>query len=291
MPTSLKLACPSHWLGLAVSARTEPRFTRDADLAVAVANDAEAEALIHRLRARDYGIEAVVEQEAVGRLATVRLICSNTLLAPVIDLLFASSGIEPEVVAEAEVFELLPKVHIRVATMAHLIAMKVLSRNDVTCPQDVGDLRALLRVASHADVTRARGTHAHYRPWIPPRTRSRGGDEQTRTSRAGSPLRTSRGHASPRLRWGDDAARRPRIAALPRAHHGGSRFARRRRCGECRSWLGDSQGVVHRTWDKPSQSPHDFRPDNGPHPTRESGAGQSVDCDHLSGWGGKQAAI
>ena len=142
--------------GLAVSARTEPRFTRDADLAVAVASDAEAEALIHHLRARDYGIEAVVEQEAVGRLATVRLTCSNTLQAPVIDLLFASSGIEPEVVAEAEVFELLPKLPIRVATTAHLIALKILSRNDVTRPQDVGDLRALLRVASHGDVTHAR---------------------------------------------------------------------------------------------------------------------------------------
>jgi hypothetical protein len=33
--------------GLAVSIRTEPRFTRDADLAVALANDAEVEALIH----------------------------------------------------------------------------------------------------------------------------------------------------------------------------------------------------------------------------------------------------
>ena len=39
--------------GLAVSVRTEPRFTRDADLAVALATDAEAEALIHGLRARD----------------------------------------------------------------------------------------------------------------------------------------------------------------------------------------------------------------------------------------------
>jgi len=75
--------------GLAVSARTEPRFTRDADLAVALAGDAEAEALIHRLRARDYGIEAVVEQEAAGRLATVRLTRSSMLQAPVIDLLFA----------------------------------------------------------------------------------------------------------------------------------------------------------------------------------------------------------
>jgi hypothetical protein len=86
--------------GLAVSARTEPRFTRDADLAVALASHAEAEALIHGLRARDYRIEAAVEQEAVGRLATVRLTRSSTLQAPVIDLLFASSGIEREIVVE-----------------------------------------------------------------------------------------------------------------------------------------------------------------------------------------------
>jgi hypothetical protein len=47
--------------GLAVSVRTEPRFTRDADLAVALASDAAAEALIHNLRTHGYGIEAVVE--------------------------------------------------------------------------------------------------------------------------------------------------------------------------------------------------------------------------------------
>lgn len=36
------------------------------------------------------------------RLATVRLTRSTTPHAPVVDLLFASSGIEREVVAEAE---------------------------------------------------------------------------------------------------------------------------------------------------------------------------------------------
>ena len=45
---------------------------------MALTSDAEAEALIHSLHARDYGIEAVVEQEAVGRLATVRLTRSLT---------------------------------------------------------------------------------------------------------------------------------------------------------------------------------------------------------------------
>jgi hypothetical protein len=93
--------------GLAVSVRTEPRFTRDADFAVAVASDGEAEALIRRLRARGYEVAAVVEQEAVERLATVRLTVVDDVEGPVIDLLFASSGIEREVVAAAESLELL----------------------------------------------------------------------------------------------------------------------------------------------------------------------------------------
>lgn len=142
--------------GLAVSARTEPRFTRDADLAVALASDAEAEALVHRLRARDYGIDALVEQQAVGRLAAVRLTRSHVPEAPVVDLLFASSGIEPEVVAEAEPIELLSKLRMGVAKTGHLIALKVLSRDDVTRPQDLVDLRALLRVATPAELVRAR---------------------------------------------------------------------------------------------------------------------------------------
>ncbi len=38
--------------GLAVSARTIPRFTKDLDFAVAVASDGEAEDVVHRLRSR-----------------------------------------------------------------------------------------------------------------------------------------------------------------------------------------------------------------------------------------------
>ena len=50
-----RTGCPFALVGgLAVSARTEPRFTRDVDLAVAVASDTEAEALIHRLRTAGY---------------------------------------------------------------------------------------------------------------------------------------------------------------------------------------------------------------------------------------------
>jgi hypothetical protein len=144
--------------GLAVSARTEPRFTRDVDLAVALGSDAEAEALIHQLGAHDYRIAAIVEQDAVNRLATVRLTRSGEPQGPVIDLLFASSGIEPEVVAEAEPIELLPNLTMGVARTGHLIALKVLSRDDARRPQDLVDLRALLRVASPEDLVRARSS-------------------------------------------------------------------------------------------------------------------------------------
>ena len=36
--------------GLAISVRSVPRFTKDLDFAVAVANDSEAEDVVHRLR-------------------------------------------------------------------------------------------------------------------------------------------------------------------------------------------------------------------------------------------------
>jgi predicted nucleotidyltransferase len=142
--------------GLAVSVRTEPRFTRDADFAVAVSGDAEAEALIQRLRAIGYEVTALVEQDAVGRLATVRLAIAGDVEGPVMDLLFASSGIEQEVVAEAESIELLPGLPVNVARIEHLIALKVLSRDDEQRPQDLVDLRALIRTATDAEVARAR---------------------------------------------------------------------------------------------------------------------------------------
>ncbi len=142
--------------GLAVSVRTEPRFTRDADLAVAVASDAKAEALITTLRTLSYRIDAVGEQEAVGRLATVRLARATESGAPIIDLLFASSGIEAEIVGQAEPIELLPNLTMGVARTGHLIALKILSRDDVGRPQDIVDLRALLRVAPPTELVRAR---------------------------------------------------------------------------------------------------------------------------------------
>lgn len=58
--------------GFAVSARAEPRFTGDVDIAVAVVDDNAAESLLRRLLDRRYRLLASVAQDAVGRLTTAR---------------------------------------------------------------------------------------------------------------------------------------------------------------------------------------------------------------------------
>jgi len=143
--------------GLAVSARAEPRFTRDLDVAVAIENDAEAESLVQRLSASGYNVVATVEQEATARLATVRLVPPGESAGGVIvDLLFASSGVEVEIVRDAEPLEILEGLEVKVATVGYLIATKVLSRDDRQRPQDHADLLALLKNKSKADIDIAR---------------------------------------------------------------------------------------------------------------------------------------
>jgi predicted nucleotidyltransferase len=143
--------------GFAVSARAEPRFTRDVDIAVAVANDESAEMLVRSLLPDGYTVLASIEQDATSRLATVRLARSITEDEEiVVDLLFASSGIEPEIAASAEVLEILPGLSVPVATTAHLIALKILARNDDSRPQDLMDLRALRAAAVPDDIADAR---------------------------------------------------------------------------------------------------------------------------------------
>ncbi len=143
--------------GLAVSARSEPRFTRDADLAVMVTDDRDAERLALSLQNRGYCVVSAVEQEATGRLATVRLAPpGETERGVVVDLLFASSGIEPEIVPAAEPLEILPGLRVPVAQLGHLLALKVLARDDRTRPQDRSDINALLSNADATAVTLAR---------------------------------------------------------------------------------------------------------------------------------------
>lgn len=140
--------------GLAVSVRVEPRFTRDIDLVVAVADDPDAETLTGDLQAAGYGLQLSLEQQALGRLATVRLLPPGEHSGGiVIDLLFASSGIERDICAAADEIPV-GNVLIPVATTGHLLAMKLLSRA-AHRPQDEIDLQALFRILTPVERARA----------------------------------------------------------------------------------------------------------------------------------------
>ncbi|MBX3184972.1 MAG: nucleotidyl transferase AbiEii/AbiGii toxin family protein [Polyangiaceae bacterium] len=111
--------------GLAVSVRAEVRFTRDVDIAVLVSSDADAEMLVRDLPG--YRPIAVVEHDALHRLSTVRLESPEGV---VVDLLFASTGLEQEIVSRAEPMELPHVGTLRVARGEELLAMKILSMRE-----------------------------------------------------------------------------------------------------------------------------------------------------------------
>ena len=137
--------------------RAEPRFTKDVDVAVAVADDEEAESIVNRLQVRGYALASLVEQDYVHRLATARLVRPRAgTSSAFIDLLFANAGIEDEIVRRADRLEVLPDVFMPVASIGHLIALKVLAGRH----QDLTDLGYLIYGASDADLSEARAAVA-----------------------------------------------------------------------------------------------------------------------------------
>lgn len=137
--------------GLAVSARTEPRFTRDVDLVVVANDDQESSSIIATL-VPPFRVLEILEHERLGRLAAVRLgTVAEGDSGPVLDLLFASSGIEAEIAMAATMLELFPGVDVPIARTGHLIALKLLSR-DLQRPQDEGDLQRLVATANDGEI-------------------------------------------------------------------------------------------------------------------------------------------
>lgn len=145
--------------GMAVSVRARPRTTEDIDVAIAVPGDREAEKVALSFRGLGYSYlpEHALEQTEVGRLATVRLAFpGGEERGVVLDLLFASSGIEPEIVAAAGAEEVLPGIVIPVAQTGHLVALKVLAGREL----DGRDARWLWKVADDGERQRARDSLA-----------------------------------------------------------------------------------------------------------------------------------
>jgi hypothetical protein len=131
--------------GLAVSVRAEVRFTRDVDLVVHVADDADAEALVYELRLLGYSAVASVEHDTRHRLATVRLMSPQGVK---VDLLFASSGIEQEIVDRATEVDIGEPGAVPVANAEELLAMKILSMSDTRLQDRIDAQRLLLLVSS-----------------------------------------------------------------------------------------------------------------------------------------------
>jgi hypothetical protein len=135
--------------GLAVSVRAEVRFTRDVDIVVLVADDAEAESLTYHLRSAGYSAVASVEHQTQRRLSTVRLMSPSGVK---VDLLFASTGIEAEIVARATPIDFGSAGRVPVASAEELLAMKVLSMTD-TRLQDRIDAQHLLQFTPQLDLS------------------------------------------------------------------------------------------------------------------------------------------
>ncbi len=137
--------------GLAVSFRTIERFTKDIDLVIAAENDQEAENYVRELSSHGFQVQTLLEHTKHGRIATVRMI-KAPLGSVFVDLLFASSGIEQEIVNGAEPIDVFDNLPIPVASLSGLLALKVLSVDPISRPQDVIDIKNLLSEANLEDI-------------------------------------------------------------------------------------------------------------------------------------------
>lgn len=141
--------------GIAVSFRSVVRTTNDLDLAVIVNDDAEAESIVRTLIRLGYRAELLLESDVSGRLATIRMISTGEREV-FIDLLFASTGIECEVVENSNPIEIFPGLTLPVASRSALIALKVLSANPKTRSKDITDLQNILDNAVPGEIDFAR---------------------------------------------------------------------------------------------------------------------------------------
>ncbi|MGB0766350.1 MAG: nucleotidyl transferase AbiEii/AbiGii toxin family protein [Phycisphaeraceae bacterium] len=143
--------------GVAIGVRLDPRFTRDVDFAVAVADDEQAEAVLAYFIRYGFMPQTELTHAQTDRLHTMRLATPRLPEAdpqeaqPIADLLFATTGIEREIVAEASPAPVFPGLTLPTARIPHLIAMKLLSESDDRL-QDRIDLQHLVRAATDADL-------------------------------------------------------------------------------------------------------------------------------------------
>lgn len=147
--------------GFAVMLRAESRSTRDLDIVLATLGDREADDAVRGLRFRGYRDHPTQPMllRKNGEIFGIRLVSplldnDDEEQETIVDVLLGCSGVEAEIIAAAELLEVLPNIFIPVARRAHLIALKVLAAR----PQDLEDVRDLLRESDVAEIQTARQT-------------------------------------------------------------------------------------------------------------------------------------
>lgn len=101
-----------------------------------------------------------MEQKDIGRLATVRFLVPEDEAAEdeedglIVDLMFASSGVEPEIVAASERMMVMQELVVPIVRTGHLFALKVLAGR----PKDLQDCQFLWRRMGPTDLQEARET-------------------------------------------------------------------------------------------------------------------------------------
>jgi len=142
--------------GLAVSVHAEERFTKDVDFSVLVKDEQAGKKVLERLiDEKGYRPGEGFFDSRTEELRGARMYPPEAMGSEVpVDLLFSTCGIEHEAVRAARPLEVLGGVP--VVTRGHLIAMKVLSADDIDRRRDFDDLSALVKLADENDMAQAR---------------------------------------------------------------------------------------------------------------------------------------
>lgn len=125
-------------------------------MAVVAIDDRAVERIVAALRTLGYEVETILEDRESRAMATVRLRCpAKGGTSFLLDLLVRTSGIEREIVEQAQELRFGPRLRLRAARVGHLLAMKVLAARE-SRPNDAADLIRLLQNATPADLDLAR---------------------------------------------------------------------------------------------------------------------------------------
>lgn len=132
--------------GIAIALRVLPRTTEDVDVILAVSGDEETQRVAGFLISRGWRPEREFNNQH-GQIASMRMRGPGRSDI-ILDLLVAATGIEAEVAASAEPLVVGHEIEMQVATVASLLALKILAGRD----KDQQDIEALVEAASGPDI-------------------------------------------------------------------------------------------------------------------------------------------